>query len=335
MNDATLLGPWIRRFLLEHLIGERNLSRNTQRSYRDTLALLMPFVSVKLRKPVDQFLVTDLSADAVRSFLADLEVTRGCGISTRNQRLAAIHALAQFVGLHSPEHIGWSGQLRAIPFKKASKKPVSYLEKTEMDALLNAPDPSTALGRRDNVLLLFVYNTGARADEVAQLLIGDLELALCDRDYSSVRIRGKGNKLRHCPLWPQTVKLLKAITDGRAPTERVFLNRLRRPMTRFGVYALVGRYAARVSKQIPAIASKRLSPHSIRHTSATHLLRAGVDINTIRAWLGHVSLDTTNIYAETDLEMKAKALAHCEVKGPKRTKHWRDDAGLMAFLKSL
>src|SRR5437867_11973134 len=146
MRDTALLGPWIRRFLLEHLIGERNLSRNTQRSYRDTLALLMPFVSVKQRKPVDQFLVTDLSADAVRSFLADLEVTRGCGITTRNQRLAAIHALAQFVGLHSPEHIGWSGQLRVIPFKKASKQPIPYLEKSEMDALLHTPDQSTAQG---------------------------------------------------------------------------------------------------------------------------------------------------------------------------------------------
>ena len=106
-------------------------------------------------------------------------------------------------------------------------------------------------------------------------------------------------------------------------------------MTRFGVHAMVQRHAARVSKKIPAMAAKRVSPHSIRHTSATHLLRGGVDINTIRAWLGHVSLDTTNIYAETDLEMKAKALAHCEVKGPKRPKRWRDDAGLMAFLKSL
>ncbi len=335
MRDTALLGPWIRRFLLEHLVGERNLSRNTQRSYRDTLALLLPFISIKVRKPVDQISATDLSADRVRLFLADLEETRGCSIATRNQRLAAIHALARFVGLHSPEHIGWSGEIRTIPFKKASMQPVPYLEKPEMDALLNAPDQCTAQGRRDHVLLLFLYNSGARADEAAQLLIGDLQLALSERDYSSARIRGKGNKLRHCPLWPHTAQLLKAITVGRAPTERVFLNRLRQPMTRFGVHAMVQRHAARVSKKIPAMAAKRVSPHSIRHTSATHLLRGGVDINTIRAWLGHVSLDTTNIYAETDLEMKAKALACCEVKGPKRTKRWRDDAGLMAFLKSL
>lgn len=243
--------------------------------------------------------------------------------------------MAGYVGLHSPEHIGWSGEIRSIPLKKTSTQPVPYLEKLEMDALLNDPDQRTAQGQRDHVLLLFLYNSGARADEAAQLLIGDLQLANSDRDYSSVRIRGKGNKLRHCPLWPNTTRLLNRLTEGRLPTERVFLNRLRQPLTRFGVHAMVQRYATRVSKKIPAMASKRVSPHSIRHTCATHLLRAGVDINTIRAWLGHVSLDTTNIYAETDLEMKAKALAHCEVKGPKRTKRWRDNAGLMAFLKSL
>lgn len=336
MTDGVLLGPWIRRFLLEHLVSERNLSKNTQRSYRDTLALFIPFIGATLRKPVDHLAVTDVSADGVRSFLAHLEETRGCGIATRNQRLAALHALARFVGLHSPEHIAWSGELRSIPFKKAGTTSiVPYLEKPELDALLNAPDQRTAQGRRDHALLLFLYNSGARADEAAQLLIGDLTLAVCDRDYSSVRIRGKGNKLRACPLWSQTVAHLKAFTEGRAQTERVFLNRRLQPMTRFGIYAMVRRYAVRVTTQIPSMAAKRVSPHSVRHTTATHLLRAGVDINTIRAWLGHVSLTTTNIYAEADLEMKAKALAHCEVTGPPRTKRWREDPGVMTFLKSL
>lgn len=336
MTDGVLLGPWIRRFLLEHLVNERNLSRNTQRSYRDTLTLFIPFIGATLRKPIDQLAVTDVSADGVRSFLADLEDTRGCGIATRNQRLAAIHALARFVGQHSPEHIAWAGDLRRVPFTKAgTRSVVPYLEKPELDALLNAPDQRTAQGQRDHALLLFLYNSGARADEAAQLLIGDLDLAVCDRDYSSVRIRGKGNKLRSCPLWSRTVAHLKTFTEGRAPTDRVFLNRRRQPMTRFGIYAMVGRYAVRVTQQMPSVAAKRVSPHTIRHSTATHLLRAGVDINTIRAWLGHVSLTTTNIYAEADLEMKAKALAHCEVTGPPLTKRWRKDLGLMAFLKSL
>jgi integrase/recombinase XerD len=336
MTDVVLLGPWIRRFLLEHLVGERNLARHTQRSYRDTLLLLIPFIGGTLRKPVDHLAVTDVSADGVRSFLAHLEDTRGCGIATRNQRLAAIHALARFVGEHSPEHIAWAGDLRRVPFKKAgTTSMVPYLEKPELDALLNAPDQRTAQGRRDHALLLFLYNSGARADEAAQLLIGDLDLAVCDRDYSSVRIRGKGNKLRSCPLWSRTVAHLKTFTEGRAPTDRVFLNRRQQPITRFGIYGMVGRYAGRVAQQMPSVAAKRVSPHTIRHSTATHLLRAGVDINTIRAWLGHVSLTTTNMYAEADLEMKAKALAYCEVTGPPPTKRWSKDLGLMAFLKSL
>jgi integrase/recombinase XerD len=192
MRNAVLLGPWIRRFLLEHLVTERNLSRNTQRSYRDAFALLIPFVGAKLHKPSDQLSVTDLSSEKVRAFLAGLEQLRGCSISTRNQRLAAVHSLARFVALHCPEYIGWSGELRSIPFKKTSQRPVAYLEKPEMDGLLNAPDQGTAQGRRDYVLLLFLYNTGARADEAAQLLIGDLNLAVRPQDYSSVSIRGKG-----------------------------------------------------------------------------------------------------------------------------------------------
>jgi integrase/recombinase XerD len=122
---------------------------------------------------------------------------------------------------------------------------------------------------------------------------------------------------------------MKALIDNRAPTERAFLNRRQQPITRSGIYQMVERYAMQVAKQFPSLAAKRVSPHSIRHTTATHLLRAGVDINTIRAWLGHVSLTTTNIYAEVDLEMKAKALAHCEIKGPKRVGHWRDNRELM------
>jgi len=337
MTETDKLGLWVRRFLLEHLVGERNLARNTQRSYRDTLALLIPFIASKVHKKVDQLDVDHVTAELVRQFLQEVEETRGCSVTTRNQRLAAIHAVANFVGTRGPEHIEWCGQIRAIPFKRAATTPVTYLEKSEMDALLAAPPRSTAQGRRDYALLLFLYNSGARADEAAQLCVGDLRLALVpSRDHSSAQIRGKGNKLRFCPLWPHTVRELAPLIDEKAPTEHVFLNRWGRPLTRFGIYTMVKRYAARASARVPGLAVKHVSPHSIRHTCATHLLRAGVDINTIRAWLGHVCLDTTNIYAETDLEMKAAALAHCEVKdSSKRTKRWRHDAGLMAFLKSL
>lgn len=336
MTKSALLGPWVRRFLLEYLIGERNLARNTQQSYRDTLRLLLPFAARRACKPIDRLEVEELSADHIRAFLQELEEMRGCSVATRNQRLAAIHSLAHFIGLHSPEHILWCGEIRVIPFKKAPKSLVTYLEKEEMNALLASPDLATAQGRRDHAILLFLYNTGARADETAHVLIGDLQVGLTPaRDQSLVVLRGKGNKLRRCPLWIQTVKELEPLVSGRSSTEHVFLNRRGMPMTRFGVHALVQRHAAKAAVEIASLAEKRVSPHTIRHTTAMHLLRAGVDINTIRAWLGHVSLNTTNVYAEADLEMKAKALSNCEIKGDEPKRPWREDPGLMAFLRSL
>lgn len=336
MHDASLLGPWIRRFLLEHVVSERNLARNTQRSYRDSLRLLLPAIARRTRKAIDRLAVIDVSADRVRQFLNEVEEKRGCTITTRNQRLAAIHALARFIGIHAPELVEWCGQVRTVPFKKALKTLITYLEKPEMDALLAAPDTTTDQGRRDHALLLFLYNAGTRADEAAQVHIGDLILPqVPERDVASVKIRGKGNKPRSCPLWASTVGELLPLIGGRDISEHVFLNRCGQPLTRFGIHAMVERYAAKVAAQIPSMVKKRVSPHTIRHTTATHLLRAGVDINTIRGWLGHVSVDTTNVYAEVDLEMKAKALETCEIKEAKRKRPWRQDKGLMEFLDTL
>lgn len=336
MTETSKLGPWVRRFLLEHLVNERNLARNTQCSYRDTMVLLIPFLAGLVHKQIDKLNIDHVSAENVQQFLQHLKQTRGCTLTTCNQRLAVIHALARFIGQHCPEYIEWCGQIRAIPFKRTSKTSITYLEKTEIDALLAAPDRNTAQGRRDYLILLFLYNTGARADEAAQLRISDLSLAhALHRDLSYVQIHGKGNKQRLCPLWPHTAHELASSIGARAPTEHVFLNRCGQPITRFGIHTLVERYVEKVSSKMPELAAKQVSPHSIRHTCATHLLRAGVDINTIRAWLGHVSVDTTNIYAETDLEMKAKALACCEVKETRRKKRWREDTGLMTFLRSL
>jgi site-specific recombinase XerD len=205
-----------------------------------------------------------------------------------------------------------------------------------MEAILAAPDQRTTQGMRDHTVLMFLYNTGARATEAAEVLIGDLNLPKTpSRDRSSVLIHGKGNKTRRCPLWAQTAAHLASLTRGRDPAEHLFVNRCGRPMTRFGIHTLVERYTIRAAAKVSSLVKKRVSPHVIRHTTATHLLRAGVDINTIRAWLGHVSLTTTNIYAEIDLEMKARALSTCEVKKTRPHKPWRTDAGLMAFLKSL
>lgn len=334
VNDH-LLGTWIRRFLLEHLVSERNLARNTQRSYRDTFRLLLPFIAGELHQRLDKLAVVELTADLVRQFLLHLEESRRCSIRTRNQRLAAVHALARFISLHCPEYVEWSGSVHAIPCKKAAQPQITYLEREELNALLAAPDCQIQRGRRDHALLLFLYNSGARADEAAQLRIGDLELADApERNHSAVQIRGKGNKLRRCPLWPQTVSELRPLIMGRAASEHVFLNQRREPLTRFGIHTVVERHVRKASAEMASLAAKRVSPHTIRHTTATHLLRAGVDINTIRAWLGHVSLKTTNLYAEIDLEMKAKALATCEVEGTKQKK-WREEVGVMEFLQTL
>ncbi len=335
MTNHTLLGPWIKRFLQEYLITVKNLSSHTQHSYRDTLCLLLPFIARQAKMAIDQLKVEDVSAERLKAFLLDLEQTRHCSISTRNQRLAAICSLAKFIGLYSPEHVQWCGEIRAIPSKKGPHSMITYLEKEEINALLKASEGILPQQRRDHALLIFLYNTGARASEAVQLTIANLDLAIVPkRDHSSVVLRGKGNKTRRCPLWPQTVNEINLIIKDRASTEHVFLNRRGQPITRFGIYALVKRYVQKVSQQMPSLTKKHISPHVLRHTTATIMLRSGVDINTIRALLGHVSINTTNIYAETDFEMKAKALALCEIE-TKAVKHWKDGGGLMGYLKTL
>ncbi len=228
----------------------------------------------RVRKDVDRLTVLDVSPERVRKFLGDVEEKRGCSVATRNQRLVALCSLAHFIARHSPELVEWCGQIRTIPFKKAPQRPVGYLEKTEMDALLAAPDRSMAQGRRDYAVILFLYNTGSRADEAAQTLIADIHLPSApSRDTAWVLIRGKGNKERRCPLWERTVAELAPLIRDRSVSESVFLNRRGAPLTRFGVHALVERYAARAAVRVPSLGDKRVSPHTIRHTTATHLLR--------------------------------------------------------------
>lgn len=334
MPDSSLLGVWVRRFLLEHL-GARNLARNTQQSYRDTLALLLPFIATQRRKAVDRLLVCDISAGTLKRFLDSLEKQRNCSIRTRNQRLAAIHAMARFIAEHSPEHIAWCSEIRSVPFKRFNRPTLPYLDKPEMEALLAAPNRSTSQGRRDHMLLLFLYNSGARATEAACLRIADLDLR--SGGINSIKLKGKGGKTRFCPLWATTANELLTHIQNRPPDQPVFLNRLGQGITRHGIYEMLCRYVAKAAVDCPSLLRKRISPHTVRHTTATHLLRSGVDINTIRSWLGHVSIDTTNIYAETDLEQKAHVLAHCGSFQPNSTplKRWRDDPSVMSFLRSL
>lgn len=278
MTTKTLLGPWIRRFLLEYIIGERNFTKNTQQSYRDTLTIFLNFLAKHIGRPIDRIRIEDVSPNNVRQFLKYLEDFRNCSNASRNQRLAAIRSLAHFIGMYSPEHIAWCGQIREIPFKKGITSSLAYLEKDEMDALLAAPNRSTSQGRRDYGVLLFLYNSGARADEAAHIKLHDIHFS----SPVSVKILGKGNKIRICPLWPTTASTLAEITEHREPDDHVFLNRRGQPITRFGIYEMIKRCVSKAAITKPSLGNKQISPHTIRHTTAVHLLRAGVDINTIR-----------------------------------------------------
>ncbi len=331
MNKNQVLGPWLQRFFEEYLVTERNVALNTWESYLSTFKLFVPFLCGKLRKPDYKLGVQDISYELVLEFLAHLEDGRGCSVQTRNQRLTAVRVFARFVGGRDPTHIGWSGRVRSIPFKKAAPQAIVALSTVEADAMLDVPDRSTERGRIEYALLHFLRHVGARVSEATGLKVGDVQVRRRDGRHALVTLHGKGGKMRQCPLLPDTQRALAELIDGREPDEAVFLSRYGKPYTRFGVYRLVERCADRV----PALAGKKITPHVLRHTAACELVRAKVDINTIRALLGHASLDTTNVYAEIDLAMKAEALALCDAAEPGPSRPWKEDKGVMAFLNSL
>ena len=337
IEQPHLLGPFVRRFLLEHVVAD-HLSRNTQKSYRDAIRLLLPFLTHHYSVDATQLTVEHLTVEAIRAFLTDLQKEHANSAVTRNHRLAVIHSLLRFAARLAPELLDLATQVQGIPQQRTASPAMTYLEKDEMDALLDTPDRQHPQGYRDYVMLLFLYNTGARAREAAEVTVEDLTFD----SLPCVQIHGKGNKTSTCPLWPHTVEVLRSLLDSRAnepPRTPIFLNVRGEPMTRFGIHTLVERTVRRAAQKLPSLQKKRVSPHTIRHTTAVHLLRAGVDINTIRAWLGHVSLKTTNRYAEVDLAMKAKAIATCAVSPPhtgnQPPKAWKKNPDLMTFLASL
>ena len=198
------------------------------------------------------------------------------------------------------------------------------------DVLYRLPDRTTRHGRNEHAILLFLYKTGARVSEATQMRVRDLQIGRRDGGHALVTLHGKGGKVGQCPLRPEIERVLVELVEGRAAGGAVFLNRRRQPFTRFGNYWVVERCAA----QVPALAGKKITPHVLRHTTASHLVFAGVDINTVRAWLGHSSIDTTNIYAEINLKMKAEAMTLCDVAEPDPGRPWKEDKDLMAFLNS-
>lgn len=331
MTGPSTLATCLRRFFGEHLPSERNLARNTRIAYRDALGLLLRFAADDTGKPVDRLAFSDLGAERLLSFLSHLETDRNCSARTRNQRLGALRAFARYAATRRPDLVAWCVQVRAIPIKKIVPKRVSYLEKDELDALLEVPDQSTAQGQREHALLAFLYNSGARASEAAGLTVANLNMDGAGPGRALAKVCGKGGVIRYCPLWPSVTAEPAALTAGRCGQQNVFLNCRGQALTRSGIHQAVKRCAARV----PALAGRAIGPHVLRHTSATHMLRAGVDINTVRACLGHARLETTLIYAETDTATKAKAIASCDGQAPGPVHPWKRDKGLMAYLASL
>ena len=329
---SSVLGSWIKRFLIEYLPTERNLAVNTLKSYRDCLTLLLPFVASRCGKPVERLKIEDLSADRVTAFLGHLERERGCSVQTRNQRLAAIRSFARYVSVRDAALVEWAGSIRAIPLKKTVRPRIAWLSTEDMEAMIAGPDRRSVTGRVEHALLLFLYNSGARATEAADLQVEDLHLPERTGESARATIHGKGGKIRITPIWTRTAKALAALSGDRPPGCRsVFWSRHRKPYTRHGLIELVERAAARV----PALEGQKITPHVLRHSCACHLLRSGVDLNTIRAWLGHVSLETTNIYAEVDLRAKEEAMKSTSPDDAGDEPRWKTRGGLLEQLKAI
>lgn len=327
----------LRGFFGDHLPRVRGVSPHTVRSYRDAFTLLLRFLAARCRRAVVDLDLSDMEPKQVLAFLRHLEVGRGNGASTRNARLAAVHAFARHTATSHPEYLELCQRLLAIPFKRARPRVVEYLEMEQLRALLEAPDTRTPVGRRDYTLLLAMFNTGARVQEILDVRPCDLQL---ERPHH-VRLRGKGRKERLCPLWAQTAKVLAALVHERRldpdSTEALFRNGRGNPLTRFGVRYLLRKYADHAKATVPTLRTKRVHPHTLRHTTAVHLLQAGVDLVTISHWLGHASVETTNRYAAVDLEMKRAAIAkaHPGAGLGETAATWRKDATILDWLEAL
>lgn len=327
----------LRQFFADHLPRVRGMSPHTVCSYRDAFTLLLRFLAKHHGRPVVKIEFEHVSPDDIVVFLHHLETERGNCAATRNARLAAIHAFARFAATNHPEHLELCQRILAVPFKRARPRLVEYLEAGEMSAILDAPDRKSSDGRRDHALLLALFNTGARVQEILDVRPADLQLI---RPFQ-VRLHGKGRKERICPLWPQTAKVLRSLLTERgidpASTQRLFRNRRGEPLTRFGVRYVLRKYANDARAVVPTLKAKRVHPHALRHTTAVHLLQAGVDLVTISHWLGHASVETTNRYAAVDLETKRAAVAKARPIGAidPAVSAWRTDATILQWLEAL
>ena len=310
MNKSLItsdLARLLQAFFCQRLIQQRNVSRQTVCSYRDTFRLLLRFSEQKLGKSAAEMHLADIDASFILAFLENLESQRHNCIRSRNVRLAAIRSFMHYAALQNPEAIPGIQQVLAIPLKRCDRPMVKYLTLDEMNAILAAPDILTWSGQRDRVLLATLYNSGARVSEIIALRRVDFE-----RNHDqAVHLHGKGRKERVVPLWKSTIKLLRrwVAQIGSDQQQPLFPNRFGQMMSRSGVESRLRMAVTNAAVQCPSLKSKSVSPHVIRHTTAMHLLQAGVDLSVIALWLGHESVVTTHQYLEADLRMKEKALA--------------------------
>lgn len=335
-SKGSVLALALKGFFLDYLPRQRALSPHTLQSYRDSLKLLLQFAAGEKGHPC-QVALEQLSVERVTALLHGLETSRHNHVSTRNVRLSAVHSFFRYVAGQHPEHLQQAQRILSIPFKRTGSREIAHLDFEEIQAVIKAVDAAVANGYRDLALLSLMFNTGARVSEIVGLQTDDLRLtAPCN-----VLLRGKGSKERTCPIWSETAGLLEKLLErnGASPSQStpVFLNDRGARLTRFGARLILNKYVEKAALRRPSLKRKRLHPHSMRHSTALHLLRSGVDLSTITHWLGHASVNTTNKYISIDLEAKREALTKAKplLKRGHRSGKWRKDPDLIAWLRAL
>ena len=323
----------IHRYFLEYLPRHKGLQSSTIRSYRDSLRLFLIFVADANRIGVSELAFEHLGYAAVQDFLNNMEVKRGNAISTRNQRLTALHMFYEYLGRTTPEMLPASAKVAAIPMKRCPLPEMKFLARDEVEAMFALIPAHDRLSQRDRALLMLLYNTGARVSEIVGVRVVDVVLdgAAC------VHLHGKGRKDRSVPLWKTTAAAIRAWLNANPhlrDSAALLPNRSGHPMTRCNVAQRLALAVDRASAEQPSLKTKRISPHTLRHTTAMHLLQSGVPFNVIALWLGHESTNTTHRYVEANLEMKEKALARLEAPDIK-LKRFRAGDELMRFLQTL
>ena len=329
--NSPAIPPLVQDFFTGYLLNQKRVSPQTVGAYRDTFRLLFNFLLDTTKSMPSTLCLEDLNPDAILAFLEYLEKKRGNSVRSRNARLAALRSFFRFVALKEPGSVDLVTRVLAIPNKRACRRLIGYLTRQEMTAILAAPNLNRWAGRRDHALLLTMYNTGARVSEICTLQCSHISFG----ENTSVHLHGKGRKERAVPLWKKTAKTLKAwFNELGAPLSRAFPNAMRKPMTRHGISYILTQCVLLAQQSCSSLTNKKVTPHIIRHTTAMHLLQAGVDLAVIAMWLGHENLETTHMYIEADLAMKEKALEKVPPLGGAYRRFKANDK-LISFLETL